>query len=187
MQRVFHLFRDGVFGLLRNGERVVRVVVSLRGKRQNGAGLDVHQNGRAALQRAAGLKARLQMLFYDALCGLVDREHKVVAVLCLHILVILERHVIALCVLRADKATRRAGKLAVVFRFNARKTLVIRASEAEHRRSRGAVGIIAFVVFHQRDAAADLFVLDILHDLIAHLGLHLALDIDKVAVLLRFF
>ena len=127
------------------------------------------------------------MLFYDALHGLVDREHKVVAVLRLHVLVVLERHVIALCVLRADKAARRTGELAVIFRFNARKTLVIRAREAEHRRSRGAVGIIALVVFHQRDAAADLFVLDILHDLIAHLGLHLALDIDKVAVLLRFF
>lgn len=150
-------------------------------------GLDVHQNGRAALQRAAGLKARLQVLFYDALCGLVDREHKVVAVLRLHVLVVLERHVIALCVLRADKAARRAGELAVIFRFNARKALIICAREAEHRRSRGAVGIIALVVFHQRDAAADFFVLDILHDLIAHLGLHLALDIDKVAVLLRFF
>ena len=125
------------------------------------------------------------MLLHDALHGLVDREDQVVAVGRLDVLVVLERHVGADRVLRADHAAGRAGKHVVVLRLEAREALIVRAGEAEHRRGRRAVGIVALVILLQDDAAADFHLVDRRVDLIAQLRLDLALDVDKITLLVR--
>ena len=139
---VRHGVHLGPLGLVKDGERIVGVVIPLGRHRQNAAGVHVHDDHHAARQRIVVLHGAVQLFFRVVLDHLVDGEHQAVAVLGRVKAVVFIPHVPAGGRLRRHLPPRRAGQHVVVVGLQPRKAVVVGAGKAQHRGGKVAVGVI---------------------------------------------
>ena len=106
--------QDGLEFGFRDGIGIIGVELGLGGHAINGAGLDIHHNGAAAVLDIVILNGLGQLGFQNALDIIVDGQVKIGAVDGIMGVGFLVGQLIAPGVLAADGAARRAGKLFVI-------------------------------------------------------------------------
>ena len=126
-------FRDGI--------GIIGVELGLGGHAINGAGLDIHHNGAAAVLDIVILNGLGQLGFQNALDIIVDGQVKIGAVDGIMGVGFLVGQLIAPGVLAADGAARRAGKLFVIGFFQPVYSAAVAAAEAQNRREEGTAGV----------------------------------------------
>ena len=149
----------GLQVLVVDGKGVVGVIGRGGGQAQNGPGVHVHHNGHGAVLYVELVHALCQVFFQDALHGLIDGEHQVVAILGLHILLILKGHIGAQGIAGGDQPPRGAPQLRVVLQLHPVQALAVGAGKSQHRGGHRPIGVIALVILNKAHARGDVVIL----------------------------
>ena len=155
-------FRFGVDQLVEIGlvggviQRVIGVEVRLGGHGQDGTGLDVHHDGRAAVLDVVGRDGLVQVALRHLLDVHIQRQHQIGAVLGSIGGGVFVRDGIAVSVAQGDGAAIDARQRGFVGFFQAVGAVAVGIAEAQHRRRKGSVGVIPLEALGGRDRDAAL-------------------------------
>ena len=136
-------------------QRVIGVEVRLGRHGQDRAGLDIHHDGAAAVFHRVGCDGLVQVPLHDLLHIHVQREHQIGAVLCGKGGGVLVCNGIAHCIFQGDGAAVHTGKGGLIGFFQSVGANALAVRKAQHRRSKGAVGVapVKVCACRHRDAA----------------------------------
>ena len=124
-------------------QRVIGVEVRLGGHGQDGTGLDVHHDGRAAVLDVVGRDGLVQVALRHLLDVHIQRQHQIGAVLGSVGGGVFVRDGVAVGIAEGDRATIDAREGVIVGFFEAVEALAVAVAEAQHRCGERAVGVIA--------------------------------------------
>ena len=142
---------------------IIGIIAALGGHAQNGAGVDIHHNGKGAVLHIVFLNGRLQILFQIILHRGIQRQHQTVAVGGLVILFIGVEHFRLIVALGGDHRARRALQHIVVVGLQPLGAAVGIVGKADELRRQRAVGIIALRRRLQMDSRQIVFVDELPH------------------------
>ena len=124
-------------------QRSVGVEVRLRGHSKDGTGLDVHDDGCAAVLDRVGVDGLVEVALHDLLHIDVQRQHQIGAVLGGVSGGVGVGDGVAVGIAEGDRATIDAREGVIVGFFEAVEALAVAVAEAQHRCGERAVGVIA--------------------------------------------
>ena len=124
-------------------QRIVGVKVRLGGHCQNGTGLDIHHDSRAAVLHRVGRNGFVQIPLHDLLHVYIQRKHQIAAVLGGKGGGILVRNGIVVGVALGDGAAVHTGQCGLIGFFQSVGADAVCIRKAQHRRRKCTVGIIA--------------------------------------------
>ena len=137
-------------------QRVVGVKIGLGSHGQDGPGLHVHDDGRAAVLHGVGPDGLVEVPLHHLLDVHVQREHQIGAVLGRVGGGVGVRNGVAVGVAEGDGAAIDPRKGGLIGFFQPVGTVAVRIAEAQHRRRKGPVGVIALEALGGGDGDAPL-------------------------------
>ena len=137
-------------------QRSVGVEVRLRGHGKDGTGLDVHDDGCAAVLDRVGVDGLVEVALHDLLHIDVQRQHQIGAVLGGVGGGVGVGDGVAVGIAEGDGAAIDARKGVIVGFFEAVEALAVAVAEAQHRCGERAVGVVALEALGRRDGDAAL-------------------------------